>query len=205
MVWRSGRESVYMRTATRIRFKDMRAAGLSDTFNRANSTTTLGNADTGQAWTASSGTWGINTNQAYVVSLDTVDHVCSIEAGSANMSVSADILITSNNPGLIFRLQDATNYLMVLCNSSSTQFQIYKRVAGVYTVLASSATGLYTINTTHNILVSASGNSLSVKMDGTTVVSVTDATFNTATKVGFRHQTPSSTNTARWDNLQVTA
>lgn len=194
-----------MRTATRMRFQDVRAAGLSDTFNRTNSTTTLGNSDTGQAWTAHSGTWGINTNQAYVVDTNTVDHVCSIEAGAANLAVSADIQLTGNNPGLIFRLQDATNYLMVLCNTPSTQFQIYKRVAGAYTVLASSSTGLYSVNSTHNILVSASGNSITVKMDGTTVVSVTNATFNTATKVGFRHQTPSSTNTARWDNLQVTA
>jgi hypothetical protein len=38
-----------------------------DSFNRADSASTLGNADTGQAWSAVVGTWGITSNRAYPV------------------------------------------------------------------------------------------------------------------------------------------
>ena len=40
---------------------------VSDSFNRANSASSLGNADTGQAWSSVIGTWGIDANRAYAV------------------------------------------------------------------------------------------------------------------------------------------
>ena len=192
-----------MRTATRLRFAESRTPGMLDDFNRANSTTTLGTSSSGAVWTAHGGTWGINSNQAYVVSADTAEHVASIEAGKSDLTVSASILMNGNNPCLIFRLQDGTNFMMALCLAGTGQIQFYKRVAGAYTSLGLSATGLYASGSTNTLSVTAAGSSLSAKLNGTTVLSITDATFSTQTKVGFRHQNGSSSTTARWDNLTV--
>lgn len=42
-------------------------ATITDNFNRADSTTSLGSSSEGWSWTAVGGTWGINTNRAYLV------------------------------------------------------------------------------------------------------------------------------------------
>jgi hypothetical protein len=192
-----------MRTATRMRFAESRVAGVLDDFNRANTTNGIGTSSSGAVWSAILGSWGISSNQAYCSTADTADHVALIESGKADLTVSADILMNNTNPGLIFRGQDGTNYMMALVLGSTGQLQFYKRVAGTYTSLGLSASALFTSGTTHNLSVTASGSSLVMKLDGTTRLSITDSTFATQTKVGFRNANGSSSITARWDNLMV--
>ena len=63
----------------------------SDTFTRANSTTTLGTAETGGAWSTTSGTWGINTNQAYVVTGVASNYSLSSLLSTADATVEVTI------------------------------------------------------------------------------------------------------------------
>jgi hypothetical protein len=69
-----------------VRAKAGGAAGeqfvVRDRFGRADSALTLGSAETGQAWTAQQGTWGISSNQAYVAALGAgLPQVATIDSG----------------------------------------------------------------------------------------------------------------------------
>jgi hypothetical protein len=93
--------------------------------------------------------------------------------------------------------------MMMLCLGGSGQYQIYKRVSGIYTLVQNSAGAQYTNNTTQNISITTSGDTVTLKQSGTTVLTRTDAAmpFKTATGVGFRLS--GATNTPRWDNVVV--
>lgn len=64
---------------------------ITDSFNRANTTTGLGTTDTGQSWLATRGNWFVNSNQAQ--SNDTASNypLASVEFGSADTTVSLSV------------------------------------------------------------------------------------------------------------------
>jgi hypothetical protein len=184
------------------------AVTVADTFNRADSATSLGTTDTGAAaWSALQGTWGLSANQAYVAVGD-ASTVCVavVDASAADCTVAVDLSVNGGgNPqaGLAFRATDANNfYLAEVTMGAAGTPKIYKRVAGTYTAIATGAS--ITFNGGETLSVELAGNSITVKRNGSTIVSVTDSTFPSATKHGL-YQTAVSggIGAGRADNFSI--
>lgn len=172
-------------------------ATVTDSFNRANSAVALGNADTGQTWSALGGTWGISANQAYFVTGGTTNSLYAVvDSGLADTTVQVTIAVTdvTEEPRVVFRAVDVNNLWIV-----STSGVVYKRVAGSYT---SAATFTHTFVNGDIVSVVLLGNSITAKVNGTTVATVTDSFNATATKHGIG-QLLLNTNVTRFDDFSV--
>jgi hypothetical protein len=153
----------------------------SDSFNRPSSDVSLGNADTGQTWTALSGTWGIK--------LDTVGHLVSgsngrvyIEAGISNCIISVKYPWNgTSNIGLIIRLLNASNYLIV--KQISMGYQLSKFVAGVETALGSYTGGAPAANDV--IKVKCVDENIIVYVNGTERINASVSDHKANTKYGL--------------------
>ncbi len=112
----------------------------SDTFTRANSSSTLGTATTGGAWTARTGTWGINNNKAYTVTATTGNEAtltCASQPDTISLDfATANIQTTAFTP--IARWVDANNVLRLGIAGNAGKVSIVTTVAGVGNTRASS-------------------------------------------------------------------
>lgn len=162
-----------------------------DSFNRTDSAASLGVADTGQSWSALSGTWGISSNRAYNVS-DVNGEVATIDAGVANFTLSAILNGQTSAThqrffNIVFHGLDSLNFLFT--RISINDVQLYKNVAGVLTSLASVAI-VAVDNTDYLFKVVCSGNSIDIYVDGVLKISHTlaggDTAFAAYTKAGLR-------------------
>jgi len=118
--------------------------GIVDTFNRADSATTMGNTDTGETWEPQDGTWGIDSNRAYlasavlasmneqVVDTELVDH--KIEAQLITSPTS-----NRTRAGVIGRFASPSAYLFLEVNGITDTIELKKKVAGGITSLKSVA------------------------------------------------------------------
>jgi hypothetical protein len=104
---------------------------------------------------------------------------------------------TSTNSGVLARVVDSQNFILGQFTASS--FLLFKRVSGTFTQIGSTFSATLAANDT--IRVTASGNSLSLQVNGTTRISGTDAAHNTATKWGF---VENNGNTLRYDDFSFT-
>lgn len=178
---------------------------VSDLFDRANSAASLGTADTGQAWTAWDGTWGISTNKAYPVAVGAADATAVVNAGARGRFTAASITpAAAAYVGLVFRGIDASNHLIV--DMSDTTVRILKRDAGAYTVLASSALA-HAAGSAHSVTVECLGSVITVTVPSGTLshtMSQADAIKFTATTAKFHGVRAGSVSAARVDNLSIT-
>jgi hypothetical protein len=168
-----------------------------DTFTRADNASSLGTADSGQAWANTQGTWGIASNEARLfTSAGNDQNVATIDSGESNGEVSVQITTSMSglDLGVVFRCVDASNYMLGVFNSSA--MILYKQVAGSFISLAS--TGGLTIANGDVLSIDFTGSSLTFKQNGVTRVTATDGTFSTATRVGIRQYI---TTGARFDNF----
>ena len=132
----------------------------SDAFGRADSTTSLGTADVGGAWTARQGTGGIISGKGYSVTGADSD-LFTLTLASPAAEVGADIAtdaIQSHVDGIMLRWVDANNNLRISYQlSGAGAVAIRSRVAGTTTTRmsvsgavptsgSSSFTGAATIN-----------------------------------------------------------
>lgn len=169
-----------------------------DAFNRANSTSTLGKADTGQSWSAITGTWGISSNQAYNPTGDT-GAFAVVESGVANGIVRATITARRTTSGIYFRVVDSDNWLRMVCHSS-TAMDFDKCVAGTVTEVAQVT--LLTLKDGDVYGVRLNGTQVILELNGSRIGSPQTVTDHaTATKHGIGMETASTT--SRWDNFQV--
>jgi hypothetical protein len=104
-----------------------------DLFDRADSTTTLGTADTGQAWQMLAGTWGISANRAYSA-VATANGAAVIDCGTADGVYIVEWATKGTAPRIVLRAIDASNYLFIDANGD-----LWKRSAGVNTKLRARA------------------------------------------------------------------
>ncbi len=172
-----------------------RDAGVStsDTFNRADSTTTLGSTDGGTSLTwqydapvfGGTPSWGIVSNTAYTPGTGAGlarSPVAYVDIGSGDIDLSVTLATAGNQGGLIFRWSDSANYWFFLNSLIDNVMYLGKRVAGVSTILAGAA--------------GAAGNGVALRVvalgssitaySGVTVKATTTDTFNaTATKHGL--------------------
>jgi hypothetical protein len=177
-----------------------------DTFDRADSATSLGTpSDGGAAWTAHSGTWGIISNQAYVAVGNGGYMAASLEASAADVDVRLTVggAAEVNYWGVCARLTDDSNYLWV--GRGGGNWNLRKRVAGTDTALGTYTVG---VNNGDAVRLSLSGNSLSVYLTPSgggellVIGPVTESFNGTATRHGLWGFSTSTV--ARFDSFSVT-
>lgn len=172
---------------------------VSDSFNRANNTSSLGTADSGHVWTALAGTWGIDTNRARKYSPGAQGYAV-IDAGVANGTVQATLQGTvssggAGGGGVAFRMTDANNGWFT--EADGTSGYLYKVAGGGFSIVASY--GGWVVGDVVSVVLS--GTSIIVKKNGVQVASVTDSFNSTATKHGLRDYGGN----IRLDDFSVTA
>lgn len=144
---------------------------LTDGFNRADSTTSLGTADEGGAWTAHTGTWGINGNRGYLdTAASPTDAVATLQSTHlADGAIEADITLSAAraNAGLVFRAADDQDFLMVRLRKTTVDaIELYKRSGGTYTLLADLDPAGLTLGATYHLRVEFHGGQLRALLDG---------------------------------------
>lgn len=185
---------------------------LQDSFNRADSVTTMGNANSGQSWVPLSGTWGISGNRAYNVS-DVSGEIILIESGKSDyvlsiitngQTVSASVQRLFN---VVFRANDSLNFLMTRVTNGAVA--LFKNIAGTLTQIASNVF-TDTDNVDINFRIQCVGNQVTIYVNGVQKISYTLTGGETVlagyTKVGLRlTKTGAPTGAARADDLIVEA
>lgn len=116
-----------------------------DLFNRGNTTTGLGSADTGQPWTATRGNWFINANQAKSTDTPSTYPLASVQAGLMTPYLKADV-DTQGGTGLAFWVSDTQNWYGVFgqTNTNTTYSQVcgsYSQTGPAYTCGGYAQTG----------------------------------------------------------------
>ena len=169
-----------------------------DTFTRADSALTLGNAETGQAWSALGGTWGISSNQAYAVN-DGNDFYAVAESGLPDPIVEVTYAVVADTQRLVFRASDVNN-LWIISNQSGA-WKLLKRVTGAYTQVSTDYTAASANGDIVRVILR--GATISVYINGTLRIGPVADSFNpTATHHGIGHAVMGGT-AARWDNFRV--
>jgi hypothetical protein len=167
---------------------------VSDSFNRANSSTAVGAGEIGTAPTALGGTWGISSNLLYKAVGSGGWDVVAWDAGVADVQMDIDLASDVGNIAVAFRVQDGSNFYLV------NQTAVYKCVAGAFTSLQTlSPTGF--ANGDH-LTIQCTGSSIVVLKNQVQVASLTDSTYTTQTKFGAVSNQPTG-GSGRWDNLKI--
>ena len=131
---------------------------LSDTFDRANSTTVLGSPQIGPAPVIQQGVFGISSNRAYA---PTAPAIATYDLGTPNVAMSADISFgatTSRWLSFVFGYVSTTSFWQVLVDiATTTQCHISKYTAGgsvLYQQLplppAAASTGFFNLRAGHH-------------------------------------------------------
>lgn len=178
--------------ARKLRMTAPAAGGvtITDSFNRASSTTTMGNTDTGETWVPNSGTWGIAIDdQAYasVASQSTT----VVESGVSDCTVEVTLDVVSDS-GLCLRSTDNNNHFVT--NATT----LFRKQSGSFTAIGTFSTGFGSGNVIKAVL---SGTSIEIFRNGSSVLSVTSSFNQTATKHGLRSN---GANLPRFDDFSIT-
>ena len=211
-VWtQSEVELDYLIHSTNNPFVDLQETRFIDTFSRANSAVTMGNLESGEAWSVLGGTWGISSQRAYSVS--------NADANAVVVDVSAeDITMTCKMTGgvlqgaselipmIVFRCADSTHYWYVLLAGDVLTLG--------YNYAGGTAVGSYTATfdngTFYTVKVIAVGSSISVYLDSVLRISYTAnstlmALYAGNTKCGMvLSKTFTPTGAVYWDDFVVT-
>lgn len=119
------------------RISDRTKPLLYDSFDRADSASSLGTAESGQAWTAGSGTWGISNRRGYLVTASGTEGCAVVDLGVPADWIQADLQYKASgtpDPGLLIRYVDSNNYIMAAFETGNF-INIWTKVAGSYTNL----------------------------------------------------------------------
>lgn len=170
---------------------------VTDSFNRANSATSLDSADSGQGWSALAGTWGIDTNRAYRVGTTLAHGYAVVDSGMSDCTISVTVQGTTNNTGgLVWRASDASNLWFTELGSSG--FTTYSLTSGSLTNFGTTTVTFAAGDVMSVVLL---GNSMTIKKNGVTARTLSDPFNVTATKHGLRD----FAGVVRFDDFSVTA
>jgi hypothetical protein len=168
-----------------------------DSFTRTDSSSSLGSADVGGVWTASHGTWGISSNQAYTSASDTggtFGGLATIDHGWSDGSIQVNVTNPSNGHqgGLNFRYSDANNFWVAFiyrANGSPFHSLLYagKAVAGSVSYLINGVDVESVITYPATLSVTTTGSSIGIYLNGSQVSGspLTDSHNSTATGHGL--------------------
>ncbi len=183
---------------------------VSDTFTRADNASSLGNAETGQAWVPGNfgdiavlPTYGVSGNKAYCPNGgDQTDPHEWAESGFADVTITANVTVTGPAYlGLLFRRLDSSNYFSARLNTATNDLTLLRNLGGVRANRASVALAQGDPQVIA-LKVVLSGTSILVYADTVLLITYTDSNFQTATKHGLYINALMST--ARIDNFLVT-
>lgn len=177
---------------------------VSDSFDRGDTLSphSLGNADTGQLWTAHDGEWGISADRAYcpVNGAGAANHA-TVDAGVSDAIVQVTFSTFGERAGLVCRFVDVDNFLQVW-GDGSTPWALYKFVAGVVTALGSSAVNSAAGDVVRVVL---AGSSVKVSINSALQIDVTEAAHQSATRYGLRTLNHAASPNTRFDDFSVAA
>jgi len=170
---------------------------VSDSFTRADSSTTMGSATTGQVWANSRGTWGISSNQCYNP-VSGAPSAVTIGLGSFNGVAEVTLTATgaSTECAIWFRWTDFNNTYFIDAVPGG-HYQLFKRVAGTQTTLVTGAANCASGDT---VRVQFSGSSIKTWVNGVPDIDTTDSSITSGTFVGLRNGADTST---RYDNFMA--
>jgi hypothetical protein len=155
-------------------------------------------------WTASSGTWGVITDGTNVYNQSNMVGEALVTAGGSSWSnysylAKMKLLNLNANSGVLFRVTDSNNFYMFRINNSSGTVDLYKKVGGTLTSVAT-VSFVSTINQWYTLKVVLSGNHVIGYVDGTSVIDWTNSVTELTTgKIGFRM----AGSTASFDQVTV--
>lgn len=175
---------------------------VSDTFTRADAET-LGNAETGGAWTLVSGAFAISSNAAVTTAANAL---ATIDCGAADIDITGDITHNgaANPAGITYRVISAAQRLTTCITATAISIWI-----GASQVAAHAET----INTSvpHTVRTVVNGNQIDAYLDGAespnvsyTLTGDNATTYASATGVGLRCNDTTVVGVA-FDNFEVTA
>ena len=145
-------------------------------------------ANTPITWTITGGALTCNSGSGSKQSVLTRNGV-----SFANGEISC-VITVADDAGLVLRLQNNNNYYVAVINDDSAaigaanknKVKLFKRVSGTFTQLGTTQAIAFTRGTSHTFSFSAVGNLLTVKFDGSTLISVTDSSLAAAGLCGPR-------------------
>lgn len=158
--------------------------GHADDFERADGS--LGSTTNGKAWTSvGTGTWSIASGKALNTGA-TGNAFAIIDDGTPNGTVK---WIIAGTPAAgygvgVARYSDVSNHLYINLNGTGGRAKLWKRVANASTQLTDGSGGTAVVAGDLIELV-MSGDTLTLKQNGTVIGTATDAAFNTLTKSGM--------------------
>ncbi|WP_054567210.1 DNRLRE domain-containing protein, partial [Frankia sp. R43] len=152
-------------------------------FTGANSTISLGLADTGESWQVLDGTWGISGNDAYLVSGSIWQRNAAVMPAAADGTIRFTAPVAQDGIGVSFRVQDIDNMWMLYLQPSTNSLVLAKRVNGGETQVATVANACCSSADTY--AVTMSGGIFTILRNNQVVGSATDTEFSTATRSGI--------------------
>ncbi len=182
-----------------------------DSFDRANSATSL-NTGAPTTWTARSGTWGVSSNLAYLVTnagglTGGFNAVTTALPGGyptrGDIVMQATFSSTGAAPpdtaGFVYRYSATNNFWKLEWDTTTGRWFLHKVVAGVATQVGVGPTGSG-LDNGDIIRVETHGPWHRVWHNGTLIIEVSDSALSTNTEHGLLvgNQT-----TARWDNFSL--
>jgi hypothetical protein len=131
-------------------------------------------------WTIVNGSWSVVTDGTKVYNqLNTSGEGLLYAASSlwTNYTVQEDLkLYTSGATGIVARYMDSNNYYMFRLNTSLGQVELYKKVAGTFTLLKATPMTI-NLNTWYTLKLVLNGSSITGYVNGTQQVYATDSSF----------------------------
>lgn len=161
--------------------------GYNDSFDRDNTTNTLGRTPDGKAWKPLRGTWGINYGSAIVTAMGGG----GIQIAVAE-SYSADGVFEMNyarraggdtGGGAVLRAVDVNNHLFLNSSGGNGLIRLWKRINGTAEAIGTATTGPFPDLETIRVVLD--GSSIKVYVAGSLIIDAIDGTFANATMHGI--------------------
>lgn len=157
---------------------------LSDNFNRADSSTTVGAPQIGPTPVNLIGTSGLIGQKLYCPTLVSAEGVLSWDLGVSDYDYSVTLSSVISSNAIIFRMVDGSNFMMFHIGTA-TSIDWYKRVGGTYTAYRTISNLTMPIGTVLRVL--CIGPTILFYINGVKTLSLYDENFQvSATKVGVR-------------------
>jgi chitodextrinase len=156
-------------------------------------------------WTAVSGTWSVATDGTNVYSQTSTSGEAIAYAGNStwtDYTYEAKVKLNTSfgNAGLVYRYADASNFYMFRLNNNGGKVELYKRVGGTFTLVASAAQTV-SIGQFYTLKVVTTGNNMIGYVDGVEKINWTDSVAELSSgQIGFRM----SSSAAKFDDVKVT-
>lgn len=164
---------------------------VADSFDRSNSTTSIGNADSGQTWTNSAvdaNALGISGNAAYNSAATMATAV--IDSGTATVDISIVVRTFADYMGFVFRFTDSNNYCLGEFQNATHKFVVFGKASGS-AFGGTSVAGYYiasmpTFANGDTLRIVVSGTTVTLYINGTSSGSLTITQNASATKHGIK-------------------